>query len=148
MSENTTETVLGGIVIAVATAFLLFMLERSGQTGGSGTYEVMANFSSAEGISAGSEVRVAGVRVGTVVDLDLNRETYDAQATLAVDKSLEIPDDSTVIIQSSGLLGGSFVEISPGGSLDFYGPGDTIEDTQGAISLIQLFAKFAGGGGD
>ena len=72
-----------------------------------------------------------------------------AVTTISVREGIEIPDDSAAIVASEGLLGGNFVEINPGGSLDYFAPGDEIEDTQGAVSLISLLVQFvAGSGGD
>lgn len=92
-------------------------------------------------------MRLAGVKVGTVTNLALNPETYFADATFTVRDDIEIPDDSTALISSEGLLGGNFLELQPGGSLDALPPGGEIEDTQGAVGLISLLMKFVGGSG-
>jgi phospholipid/cholesterol/gamma-HCH transport system substrate-binding protein len=63
-------------------------------------------------------------------------------------KDVAVPTDSTILISSEGLLGGNFVEVQPGGALEFLEPGGEIEDTQGAVSLITLLMKFAGGGSE
>ena len=89
---------------------------------------------------------MAGVSVGTVSGLDLNLETYRADATFSIDEGVAIPDDSSAVVASEGLLGGTFVELVPGGSFEMYTEGAVIQDTQGAVSLIQLLLKFVGGG--
>ncbi len=91
-------------------------------------------------------MRLAGVKVGTVTALSLNPATYFADARIEVQKEVQLPDDSTILISSEGLLGGSFVELQPGGSPDILAPGAEIEDTQGAVSVVTLLMKFAGGG--
>ena len=148
MSENRTELIVGTLVVAVALAFLAYatssvdaMQTRSG-------YNLTASFRSAEGIGVGTDVRLAGVKVGAVTGLALNEETFRADAVLTVQDGVEIPDDSSVIIASEGLLGGSFVEVQPGGSPFNYEPGAEIFNTQGAISLIELLSKFVGSGSE
>ncbi len=96
-------------------------------------------------MTVGTDVRLAGVKVGTVTGVTLNPETYRADTTLSVVSGVEIPDDSAVIVSQEGLLGGNFVEIMPGGSPFFYEEGDEILDTQGSVSLISLLLKFVAG---
>ena len=84
------------------------------------------------------------MKVGTITGLTLNPTTYMADAHVALDKSVLLPTDSAILISSEGLLGGNFVELVPGGSPDNLAPGDEIEDTQGAVSLITLLMKFVG----
>ena len=98
-------------------------------------------------MNVGTDVRLAGVKIGTVSDIALNPETYRAETDLTLRSTVEIPDDSAVIIASEGLLGGNFVEIMPGGSPFYYSAGDQIEDTQSAVSLTTLLLKFVAGGG-
>ena len=77
--------------------------------------------------------------------MDLNPVTYRAETTLAIADGVEIPDDSAISIESEGLLGGNFVNISPGGSEFYFASGDEVEDTQSAVSLITLLLRFVGG---
>ena len=144
MAENISEVIAGGVVLAVAVGFLIFAGQSSGFTTTSGQYALKASFRSAEGIAAGTDVRLAGVKVGTVTSLSLNPQTYFADSTIALNNSVVLPDDSAILISSEGLLGGNYVELVPGGSLDNLVAGDEIEDTQGAISLIALLMKFVG----
>lgn len=148
MAENTSEVVAGGLVLAAALAFLAYAAQATGWGRDPATYPLTASFRSVEGITVGTDVRLAGVKVGTVTSLSLNPQTFFADAGIALDRNVLLPDDSTILISSEGLLGGNFVELLPGGSLDNLGPGDEIEDTQGAVSIISLMMKFAGGGSD
>ena len=107
-----------------------------------------ASFRSVEGITPGSDVRLAGVKVGSIESLVLNPVTYFADASIMIDKDVAIPDDSAILISSEGLLGGNFVELVPGGSSENFVSGDEIEDTQGAVSIISLMMKFVGGGSE
>ncbi|MEY3960412.1 MAG: hypothetical protein RIR14_1066, partial [Pseudomonadota bacterium] len=107
-----------------------------------------ASFRSAEGIQAGSDVRLAGVKVGTITALTLNPQTFYADAVIELDGSVQLPTDSAILISSEGLLGGNFVELVPGGAEEVLAPGDEIEDTQGAVSLLTLLMKWVGSSGE
>ena len=146
MSENRAELLVGALVIAVAAGFLAYATSRAGVIQGSDGYTLVASFRSAEGVSVGTDVRLAGVKIGSITGLTLNPETFRADATLAIRSGVELPDDSSVLIASEGLLGGNFVEIQPGGSAFNFEPGAEIDNTQGAISLIELLTKFVGSG--
>lgn len=149
MSDSRAEVLTGAAVLAAAIGFVVFAGQSAGLTGPQSTYDLRASFRSAEGITVGTDVRLAGVKIGTVTDLDLNPQTFFADATVAIDRAVVLPDDSAILVSSEGLLGGSFIEILPGGSLDNLAPDDEIEDTQGAISVVNLLMKFVGGdGGD
>ncbi|WP_417253808.1 outer membrane lipid asymmetry maintenance protein MlaD [Celeribacter sp.] len=149
MAENPTEVAVGAGVIALAVGFLLYAGQITGfSSGASEHYQLTASFRSAEGISTGTDVRLAGVKVGTVTDLDLNRETFRAEAKLTLDSDIVLPDDTAALIASEGLLGGNFVELVPGGSMFNFEDGQVIADTQGSVSLINLLLKFVTGSGD
>jgi phospholipid/cholesterol/gamma-HCH transport system substrate-binding protein len=147
MSHNNTEILVGGAVLAAAIAFAVYAGQATGLSKGTQGYELAASFRSLEGVGVGTDVRLAGVKIGTVTDVDLNPTTYRADTRFSVVERIEIPDDSAIVISSEGLLGGNFVEIMPGGSPFNFAPGDEIEDTQGAVSLITLLLKFVSGGG-
>lgn len=144
MSESRAEVLAGAAVLAAALAFLVYAGQQAGMGPQGSTYELKASFRSVEGITVGGDVRLAGVKVGTVTSLALNPATYFADVTVAIQDGIELPADSTILISSEGLLGGNFVELQPGGMPDMLVAGDEIEDTQGAISLIALLMKFVG----
>ena len=148
MTHNTTEVLVGGAVLAAAIAFAVYAGQTTGLSGGGQGYQLAASFRSLEGVTVGTDVRLAGVKIGTVTDVELNPETYRADTMFSVSEGIEIPDDSAVVVSSEGLLGGNFVEIMPGGSMFYFDPGDEVEDTQGAVSLISLLLKFVSGSGD
>ncbi len=147
MAEHRAEVVTGAAVLAVALAFAVYATQGADLVS-SGSYPLTASFRSVEGITVGSDVRLAGVKVGTITDLSLNPVTFFADATIAVQDRIVLPVDSAILISSEGLLGGNYVEILPGGSLDNLAPGDEIEDTQGSVSLISLLMAFVGGKSD
>lgn len=146
-SYNPTEVVVGGVVLAAAVGFGIYAGQATGISRESGGYELGASFRSLEGVTVGTDVRLAGVKIGTVTAVELNAESFRADTTFSVADTIQIPDDSAAVISSEGLLGGNFVEIMPGGSPFYFDPGDQIEDTQGAVSLISLLVKFVAGDG-
>ena len=146
MSENKAEVALGAVVLAIAIGFVVYLSQSTGLTMGGDSYQIRAGFRTAEGISVGTDVRLAGVKIGAVQDLSLNSETYRAEAVLAIQNDVLIPDDSALTITSEGLLGGHFVEVMPGASFDYLADGGEIIDTQGSVSLMTLLMKFVSGG--
>lgn len=146
MSENTTEVLVGGAVLAAAVGFLIYAAQATGMARDPGTYDLRASFRSVEGIKLGTDVRLAGVKVGTVTSLSLNPETFHADVRFTVRDGIELPDDSAAVISSEGLLGGNFLELLPGGSPFALEEGAEVEDTQGSVSLVTLLMKFVGDG--
>ena len=146
MKEYKLEVIIGAVVLAVALGFMVFLYQSTGlSVSNSRHYELKADFRSADGIHVGTDVRLAGVKVGTVSDLSLNVETYRAEAELAIENAVDIPEDSALTVSSEGLLGGNFIEIITGASYEYMQPGDEFLDTQGSVSLISLLLKFVSG---
>lgn len=149
MSESPAEIVAGGITLLVAAGFLVYTTQVAGALRSQGeSYDLTASFRSVDGVGVGTDVRLAGVKVGTVTGVALNPETFRADMTVSVEKGISLPEDSSIAISSEGLLGGNFVELVPGGSPFNLEPGAEIEDTQGALNLLGLLAKFVSGTGD
>ena len=146
MRESVTEVAVGALVIIVAGGFLAYAAQATGYTRGGGDMILTASFRSVEGVSVGTDVRLAGVKIGSVTGMDLNAQTYRADTVMTLSNDVPIPNDSSAVVASEGLLGGNFIEIVPGGSMDNFAPGDEIVDTQGAVSLLQLLLTYVGGG--
>ncbi|MEL6170106.1 MAG: outer membrane lipid asymmetry maintenance protein MlaD [Pseudomonadota bacterium] len=148
MAEHATEVIVGGVVVAAAAGFLVYASQFGGfGAGGANSYPLTANFRSIEGISVGTDIRLAGVKVGTVTDVALNPATFRADATFSIQSAFELPDDTAAVVASEGLLGGSYIELLPGGSPFNLGAGDEIVDTESSVSLIQLLLRFVSGDG-
>jgi phospholipid/cholesterol/gamma-HCH transport system substrate-binding protein len=147
VASHTAEVIVGGAVVAAAAGFLIYASQFGGPSTDGGAYDLTASFRSAEGVTVGTDVRLAGVKVGTVTAMDLNPQTFRAEATFAIDPQVVLPDDTSVVVASEGLLGGTFIEVLPGGSAFNYEPGDEILDTESAVSLISLLLSFVGSGG-
>ncbi len=145
MAQDRAEVLAGALVLAVGLGFAAYAARDTGLSSDAGSYALTASFRSVDGISVGSDVRLAGVAVGKVASLTLNPTTYFADAVVQIDKSVVLPDDSAILISSEGLLGGNYVELLPGGSPVNLEPGMEIEDTQGSVSLVSLLMKFVSG---
>ena len=148
MRRNIIETVLGGIVLLVAVGFIVFAFRSAGLSGGAGGYEVIAEFDDASGLSPGTDVRMAGVKVGTVVSQRLDPDTFFAEVVLSIDDAIQLPSDTSARIVPEGLLGGNFVELEPGGDIEMIEPGGEVEFTQGAINVVDLLGRFVFGAAD
>ncbi len=148
MTQNKTEVMIGGLVISAAIGFLVYAAQITGVSSNAGSYPLTASFRSLEGVSVGTDVRLAGVKIGSVNSVTLNAETYRADTIISIKDGIEIPDDSAITIASEGLLGGNFVEIVPGGSPFMYDPSSEIKDTQSAVSLVSLLLKFVSRSGE
>jgi phospholipid/cholesterol/gamma-HCH transport system substrate-binding protein len=147
MQNSVVETLIGAAVIAVAVLFLFFAYAGTGAGAISG-YDVVAKFSKADGVNIGTDVRLSGIKVGTVSKMALDPKTYNAVVTIALENSVKLPDDSSVRITSEGLLGSQYLSIEPGSSMQAIKAGGEIENTQGSIDLIGLLGKavFSAGG--
>jgi phospholipid/cholesterol/gamma-HCH transport system substrate-binding protein len=145
MANSAAETAIGAVVLAAAVGFLIYAGQTRGVEIGGGSYPLTASFRTAEGVSVGTDVRLAGINVGSVTGLDLDPETYQARMTFTVRGGLEIPEDTDIKIASESLLGGSYVELTPGASEFMLQPGDEILNTQGSVSLLDLLLRFGTG---
>lgn len=145
MANSIAETAIGAVVVATAVGFVLYAGRTSGLQVAGGSYPLSASFRSVEGITVGTDVRLAGIKVGTVTGLELDPASYQADVSFTVRADLEIPEDSDVKIASEGLLGGSFVEITPGASEFMLAGGDEILNTQSSVSLLNLLMRFGTG---
>ncbi len=145
MPNNVTETILGAVVLVAAAGFVVYAGKVTGNEVGTGTYSLSAEFRSVQGVSVGTDVRMAGIKVGSVAGLELDFDSYFAVADLNIRSELLVPEDSDVKIASEGLLGGSFVEITPGASEFMLDDGDEILNTQSSVDLINLLMRFGTG---
>lgn len=149
MQSSFVETLTGAAVIAIAAFFLFFAYTTTDAGHGAG-YRLNIAFDRIDGLATGADVRVSGIKVGTVVDQQLDPRTYFANVTITVADTVELPDDSSAKIASEGLLGGSYIAITPGGSEELLADGDEIRFAQGSIDLIGLVSQavFSAGGSD
>ena len=149
MKGNLFEALIGAVVLAVAVVFLGFAFTNS-DVGSVQGYDVVAKFDRVDGLNVGSDVRLSGIKVGTVVDQTLDTETYLAVVRLSIDPAVQLPLDSSAQIISESLLGGRFMALVPGGDIDMIKPGGEIKFTQGSMILENLIGQliFSAGSDD
>ncbi|MEO0878809.1 MAG: MlaD family protein [Pseudomonadota bacterium] len=132
------ETIVGVLVVALAAAFLAYAYNVSGRDLERGAYELSAVFGRVDGIAAGSEVRMAGVKIGAVRESALNTKTFEATVKMAIADGIPVPEDSIAKIVSDGVLGGAHVSIEPGAAEELLVAGDAITITRGSVDLLGL----------
>ena len=140
MRRNIIETGMGAVVILVAVVFLVFSYGVSALRPAEG-YDVFARFNAIDGLAVGSDVRVAGVKVGTVVNETLDQKDYQAVVEMKINTRVKLPTDTAVRISSAGLLGGKYIKLEPGGSKDTVPAGGELKNTKDVISLEELLGK-------
>lgn len=141
MKTNSLETIIGALIIAVAAVFLIYSATVADVEQVDG-YDIKASFNQVGNLQPGDYVRISGVRVGTVDKIELSRQSFLAEVTAIIDRDVQIPRDSAATVASSGLLGGNYLEISPGGDEENMRRGDFIEFTQDAQNLENLLGQF------
>lgn len=145
MRHNLVETLMGALVLAAAGIFMVFAYTKADLRPVKG-YEMTARFDRVDGLSMGSDVRLSGIKVGTVIGEDLDRESYHAIIRFTVDDTVRLPEDTVAKITSDGLLGGNYLALDPGGSDLMLEPGEEIIFTQGSVDLLTLMSRFVGSG--
>jgi len=140
MGRNLVETVMGAVVLLIAGFFLVFAYDSSDLKPVRG-YAVTAKFNSIAGLDPGSDVRVGGVKVGSVVDMRLDPEDYRAVVTLNIIDSVKLPVDTAVSITGDGLLGGKYVDLKPGRSKTMVAVNGQLAKTKDVVAVEELLAK-------
>jgi phospholipid/cholesterol/gamma-HCH transport system substrate-binding protein len=149
MARNLLETLLGAIVLIVAIGFLLFAYNTS-QVDRNGGYELIARFDKVDGLERGSDVRISGIKVGSVIDQSLDSETYRAEVRFSLREDIQLPADTSAAVVSNGLLGGKYLALVPGGDIEMLEAGDEVTLTQSAVNLEDLIGHmiFSQGAGE
>ena len=145
MQNRTMEIGVGLFLLAGILALLLLALRVSGlsPTASTDTYKLYANFDNIAGLTVRAKVTRAGVTIGKVTAIDLDRDNYMARVTLQLEKAVDnLPTDSTASILTAGLLGEKYIGLSVGGEDTLLKDGGTIHDTQSSLVLEDLIGKF------
>ncbi|KJK07607.1 MULTISPECIES: outer membrane lipid asymmetry maintenance protein MlaD [Pseudomonas] len=146
MQNRTLEIGVGLFLLAGILALILLALRVSGLSASpssSDSYKVYAYFDNIAGLTVRAKVTMAGVTIGKVTAIDLDRDTYTGRVTLQLEKRVDnLPTDSTASILTAGLLGEKYIGISVGGEEAVLKDGATIHDTQSALVLEDLIGKF------
>lgn len=145
MQSRALEVLVGFFVcIGVAAIFVLtFRVASINNVGSGGSYNVTAAFDDIGSLATGASVKMAGVRIGSVTDVSIDRKTFQAVVTMAIsDKQNDIPTDSAAKILTAGLLGSQYIGIDPGGAPDSLKNGSKIMFTQSAFVLENVIGQF------
>ena len=141
MKNSTVETLIGTAVVAIAAAFFIYAYQASERGGTAGSYRISAEFDNAEGVSIGTDVRVAGVKVGSVVDFTLNPENFQANVKMELDPKVQLTEDASAKVTAEGLLGSKFISLEQGGAETMLAEGGVISNTQGAVDIWSLISQ-------
>ncbi len=141
MKTNLLEVGMGAVVLVVFAVFVIFAYSTS-QWQPSKGYEVIAKFDRIDGLMRGGDVRLSGVKVGTVKEIHLDPHSYLAVVHITLSPDVTLPKDSAAEIVSDGLLGGKVLALVPGGEDELILPGGEILHTQAAVSLESLIGQF------
>jgi phospholipid/cholesterol/gamma-HCH transport system substrate-binding protein len=135
------------IILGVgALAVLAFQVSGLSLKSGSDTYKVYAQFDDLGGLTIRGKVSMAGVMIGKVSSIELDKESYTALVEMELYSSVDnLTTDSTAAIQTAGLLGEKYISINVGADEEFLVEGGTIFDTQSALNIEKLIGSFASG---
>jgi len=142
--NNLAESLIGAGVVAVALLLAALAYYRTG-TGSVSGYEINAKLPKADGLAIGTDVRLAGIKVGTVSDLTLDPKTYLVTVHMNIREDIKLPLDSSVLVTQAGFLGGQYLSITPGGDEQMMAAGSFFENAQGSIDMMGLVGRFATG---
>lgn len=142
MKSSAVETLVGAIIIALALGFFTYAYKTAGLGGTtSAGYHVSAEFDNASGVAIGSDVRIAGIKIGTVTGQGLNPKSFQARVEMVISPNISLADDTSAKIASEGLLGANFVSLEPGGADERLKEGSVISYTQGAVDIWSLISQ-------
>ena len=140
MGKNLAETLIGIVVLAGAAIFLSFAYSKGGLKTVDG-YKVVGKFDRVDGLAEGSDVRMSGIKIGTVVSQRLDAKTYLAVLTMNVKNDIKLPRDSSIKILTDGLLGDKYLSITPGAEDEMISPGGELFHTQGSVDFLSLMGQ-------
>ena len=140
-SHNYFDFLIGTIVLLFAIGFFSYSFKSSKISTGSG-YNIIAKFENADGITIGSDIKIAGIKVGTIIEQNLDEKTSKANLKMNIASNIKIPADSSAKIASEGLLGAKYISISIGGDEEILKNDQEIYFTQSSVNFEELLGKF------
>ena len=141
MKKNPIETILGFLVLIFACLFLFFACSRIDTKSISG-YTIVANFAKVGGLGAGADVRIAGLKVGSVLKTELDQEDYTVNVYLSIDSNVKLPIDTVAAIADSGIMGDKYVRLEPGKAQATLNANDKMSQTKSYKSLEDSVSEF------
>jgi phospholipid/cholesterol/gamma-HCH transport system substrate-binding protein len=141
MRNNFFEMIVGTFVLVCAVYFFTFSYKKVNNVG-TDKYELAVAFDNADGVDTGTDVKISGVKIGSVASQELDNKTYRAKLKLSIDNDVKLSEDSSAKIVSSGLIGSKYIMIEPGGSDEMLKSGDEIKFSQSSINFEELLGKF------
>lgn len=147
MNRSSVEIAVGIFVLIgiICVGYLTIRLGKM-EWFGADHYSVSAQFQSISGLNTGASVEVAGVQIGKVDSISLDKEEMVAVVKMKIQKGVVLTDDVIASIKTAGLIGDKYIQLTPGGSDEILNPGDTIIETESAIDLEELISKYVFGG--
>lgn len=134
MGRNAVETIMGAAVLLVAGVFVYFAYNTAEIKAVTG-YEISANFYKVGGLTKGSDVRISGIKVGTVLETRLDPATFEAVVTMSISPEIKLPADTQATIASNGLMGDKYISLKAGNAMNFLDPGGKVISTKDFRSL-------------
>ncbi len=133
-----------GVFLVAGFACFAYLSVKLGDVNlfGDRTYQVTARFHSVSGLKEGDVVEMAGVQIGTVKQIALDPEEYEAVVRLELQHGLILQEDSIASIRTAGIIGSKYVDVTPGGLEENIEPGGEIFETESAINLEKLVSKY------
>jgi phospholipid/cholesterol/gamma-HCH transport system substrate-binding protein len=140
MNKKPMETIMGLVVLVVAALFMLFAYRVSDLQVVKG-YEIHARFIKVGGLNVGADVRINGIKIGTVLSQKINPDDYMVDVTMSILPNISLPNDSVVSVSGDGLLGDKFIKIDPGKSSKKLLAGGVVQNTKDAKSLEDMVGE-------
>lgn len=144
MERKATETMVGLFVLAglVAIGYLALKAANLTTFAIGETYPITARFDNIGGLKLRAPVRSAGVKVGRVVAIGFDNQSFQGNVTMEIEEKFRFPKDTSAKILTAGLLGDQYIGLEPGGDEKALEPGDAIRMTQSAVVLENLISQF------
>ena len=140
MRRNIIETVMGAVVALTAIVFVVFALQSGNATPADG-YQINATFADAAGLADGTEVRLAGVKIGSVTGQSLDMDRLLVTVTFTLDPAIRLPEDTVARVVADGLLGGTAVTLDPGRSETLIPPGGELKDARASVNIVDMIGQ-------
>ncbi len=145
MQNTRTADTLVGLFVACGIGALFFMalqISNLSSFSKNATYTIIARFANSGSLKIKSPISVAGVHIGRVSNISIDKTSYEAIVEMQIDAQYNLPDDTSASIYTAGLLGEQYISLEPGGSEDFIQPNGVIDITQSAVVLEEIIGKF------